>query len=209
MAERQTGLVHLYCGDGKGKTTAAMGLAMRAAGRGLRVLIVQFLKSTPTGELEILKLLPQVKVLRSSEQLGFTFRMNEEQKRRAVEELAVTFGIAHALDVQIANYSHGMKQKICILGSLVHEPMLWVLDEPMVGLDPQTMILLRNFIRKYADDGHIVLFSSHNLDTVQKVCDKVAFIRAGELISLTDLRNEKDFDLEAYYLKATEVAANA
>ena len=83
MAERQTGLVHLYCGDGKGKTTAAMGLAMRAAGRGLRVLIVQFLKSTPTGELEILKLLPQVKVLRSSEQLGFTFRMNEEQKRRA------------------------------------------------------------------------------------------------------------------------------
>lgn len=55
MAERQTGLVHLYCGDGKGKTTAAMGLAMRAAGRGLRVLIVQFLKSTPTGELEILK----------------------------------------------------------------------------------------------------------------------------------------------------------
>lgn len=83
MAERQTGLVHLYCGDGKGKTTAVMGLAMRAAGRGLRVLIVQFLKSTPTGELEILKLLPQVKVLRSSEQLGFTFRMNEEQKRRA------------------------------------------------------------------------------------------------------------------------------
>ena len=126
-----------------------------------------------------------------------------------MEELAETFGIAHALDVQIANYSHGMKQKICILGSLVHEPMLWVLDEPMVGLDPQTMILLRNFIRKYADDGHIVLFSSHNLDTVQKVCDKVAFIRAGELISLTDLRNEKDFDLEAYYLKATEVAANA
>lgn len=141
--------------------------------------------------------------------IGSLYGASKEQKRRAVEELAVTFGIAHALDVQITNYSHGMKQKICILGSLVHEPMLWVLDEPMVGLDPQTMILLRNFIRKYADDGHIVLFSSHNLDTVQKVCDKVAFIRAGELISLTDLRNEKDFDLEAYYLKATEVAANA
>lgn len=91
MAERQTGLVHLYCGDGKGKTTAAMGLAMRAAGRGLRVLIVQFLKSTPTGELEILKLLPQVKVLRSSEQLGFTFRMNEEQKRRAAVIPATSF----------------------------------------------------------------------------------------------------------------------
>lgn len=92
MAERQTGLVHLYCGDGKGKTTAAMGPCdARGGGAGLRVLIVQFLKSTPTGELEILKLLPQVKVLRSSEQLGFTFRMNEEQKRRAAVIPATSF----------------------------------------------------------------------------------------------------------------------
>ena len=57
--------------------------------------------------------------------IGSLYGASKEQKRRAVEELAETFGIAHALDVQIANYSHGMKQKICILGSLVHEPMLW------------------------------------------------------------------------------------
>lgn len=141
--------------------------------------------------------------------IGSLYGASKEQKQYAVGKLAEKFGIAHALDVQIANYSHGMKQKICILGSLVHEPMLWVLDEPMVGLDPQTMLLLRNFIRQYADEGHIVLFSSHNLDAVQKTCDTVAFIRAGELVSLTDLRREKDFDLEAYYLTLTEVPAHA
>ena len=79
------GLVHLYCGDGKGKTTAAIGLCVRAAGRGLRVLLVQFLKGNPTGELAILDKLEQVTVLRQTEQLGFTFRMNEQQKQHAAQ----------------------------------------------------------------------------------------------------------------------------
>ena len=83
MQEKQTGLIHIYCGDGKGKTPAAIGLAVRAAGHGLRVVIVQFLKSSPTGELAVLGRLPEVTVIRSQEQLGFTFRMNEEQKRHA------------------------------------------------------------------------------------------------------------------------------
>ena len=73
------GLVHLYCGDGKGKTTAAIGLCVRAAGRGLRVLLVQFLKGNPTGELAILDKLEQVTVLRQTEQLGFSFRIIEQQ----------------------------------------------------------------------------------------------------------------------------------
>ena len=141
--------------------------------------------------------------------IGSLYGAGKAQKERALGELAEKFGIEQALDVQIANYSHGMKQKICILGALVHEPMLWVLDEPMVGLDPQTMLLLRGFIRQYADEGHIVLFSSHNLDAVQKACDKVAFIRGGRLISLTDLREDKDFDLEAYYLRVIGEQADA
>lgn len=78
-----SGLIHIYCGDGKGKTTAALGLSLRAAGRGMQVCIVQFLKSTETGELNILRQIPNVQVIRSQEQLGFTFRMNEEQKRHA------------------------------------------------------------------------------------------------------------------------------
>ncbi len=74
------GLVHLYCGDGKGKTTAAVGLTVRAAGNGKRILFVQFMKGGKTGELEILRGLPTVKVLRSDKQFPFYSKMNEAQK---------------------------------------------------------------------------------------------------------------------------------
>lgn len=84
-AEYTKGLVHIYCGDGKGKTTASLGLSIRASGRGKRVLIVQFLKSGETGELFILKKIPNIQVIRSTEQLGFTFRMNEQQKQHAAQ----------------------------------------------------------------------------------------------------------------------------
>ncbi len=85
MKENRTeqGLIHLYCGDGKGKTTAALGLAVRAAGYGNRVTIVQFLKSTDTGELHTLKKIPNIEIIRSHEMLGFTFRMNEQEKQHA------------------------------------------------------------------------------------------------------------------------------
>lgn len=76
------GLVHIYCGDGKGKTTAALGLALRAAGSGMSVHIVQFLKSEKTSELETLKCIPKISVDRCSENFGFTFQMNEEEKKR-------------------------------------------------------------------------------------------------------------------------------
>lgn len=137
--------------------------------------------------------------------MGSIYGATREMKKDALENLAAYFEIAHALDKQIAHYSHGMKQKICLLGSLVHRPSLWVLDEPMVGLDPQTMEKLTGLIRSYADKGNTVLFSSHNLDVVQKVCDTVAFIRHGELVSFLDLRTIGLFDLEYYYKQVNRV----
>ena len=162
MAERQTGLVHLYCGDGKGKTTAAMGLAMRAAGRGLRVLIVQFLKSTPTGELEILKLLPQVKVLRSSEQLGFTFRMNEEQKHRAAVIQQQLFAGAKEqmqdtdlliLDEVMAAINAGMLQTEQVAGLLRERPA--GLEVVLTGRNPPPeLIELADYISEIKKVKH-------------------------------------------------------
>ena len=85
------GLIHIYCGDGKGKTTAAMGLSIRCAGHGNHVLIVQFLKSRPTGELASLALLPNIEVMRGKETKKFTFQMNDEEKAEVKREHMVLF----------------------------------------------------------------------------------------------------------------------
>ena len=137
--------------------------------------------------------------------MGSLYGATKAQKEFAANELAKQFDIAYALDTQIASYSHGMKQKICILGALVHRPSLWILDEPMVGLDPQTMALLVRYIRNYADENHAVLFSSHSLETVQKACDVVIFIRKGQVVRKVDLRTSKDVDLEKMFMEVNEV----
>ena len=137
--------------------------------------------------------------------MGSLYGATKEQKQYAVTELAKKFEIANALDTQISGYSHGMKQKICLIGALVHNPALWILDEPMVGLDPQTMVLLVKFIKKYADENHAVLFSSHSLDTIKKACDVVIFIKKGEIVSKVDLRENKDFDLRKAFMEINEV----
>ncbi len=141
--------------------------------------------------------------------IGSLFGATKAQKKFVVEQLAEKFEIRYALDVQIAGYSHGMRQKVCILGALAHEPALWVLDEPMVGLDHQTMMLLCDYIRGYADGGRSVLFSSHNLEVVRKTCDRVVFIRKGEVANIVDLTKEKDFDLDGYYMELNEVQRDA
>ena len=85
------GLIHIYCGDGKGKTTAALGLAVRCAGHGNHILIVQFLKSRPTGELKSLALLPTIEVMRGKETKKFTFQMNDEEKAQVKGEHLALF----------------------------------------------------------------------------------------------------------------------
>ena len=133
--------------------------------------------------------------------MGSLYSATISQKAYATKDLAKRFDIQYALDSQIAGYSHGMRQKICILGSLVHDPKLWILDEPMVGLDHQTMMLLCKFIRNYADAKHTVLFSTHNLEVVRKTCDRVIFIKKGRIANIVDLREEENFDIDGYYMQ--------
>lgn len=144
------GLVHIYCGDGKGKTTAALGLAMRAAGRGFKVLLVQFMKSQDTGELKTLKKIPEVTVLRSKEKIGFSFTMTDEQKKRCKQihddvwqrglEICETEQIdLLVLDEIISAYNTGLVDQAGILSFLRAKPDH--LEIVLTGRDPADELL--------------------------------------------------------------------
>jgi len=117
---------------------------------------------------------------------GVSLEDREERMNRYLKMFKITF----AVDRQIRGYSHGMKQKICIIAALIHNPKLWVLDEPMVGLDPQSMFDIIDEMKKHTAEGNTVFFSSHNIDLVSKLCDRVAIIHDGELKALIDLHEE-------------------
>lgn len=101
------------------------------------------------------------------------------------------FQLEHAFDNQISSYSHGMKQKICVIGVLIHKPKLWILDEPLTGLDPQSVYQLKQAMRNHALEGNTVFFSSHILDVVENLCDRVCIIKKGQLQGVFDLAELK------------------
>ncbi len=115
------------------------------------------------------------------------------------------FNLGFAVDRQIKSYSHGMKQKICIIAALIHQPKLWVLDEPMMGLDPQSMAEIVLQMQAHCAKGNTVFFSSHNLDLVKKLCHRVAIINDGQLIEVMELKdNQANQDrLEQTFYEAT------
>jgi ABC-2 type transport system ATP-binding protein len=87
----------------------------------------------------------------------------------------------------ISSYSHGMKQKITIIGALIHQPKIWILDEPMTGLDPNSIFQIKEMMKEYVRKGNIVFFSSHIIDVVENVCDEVIIINKGRLVETIDL----------------------
>lgn len=114
------------------------------------------------------------------------------------------FRLEHAFDNPIKSYSHGMKQKISVIAALVHKPKLWILDEPLTGLDPQSAYQLKAAMRKHADEGNTVFFSSHILDVVENLCDRVCIIKKGQLQGVYDLeklKEEGSESLEELFMK--------
>ena len=97
-----------------------------------------------------------------------------------------------------------MKQKIGLISSLIHRPELWILDEPMAGLDVTMMEILSRTMREYAAQGMGVFFSSHNMDTVERVCDRAAIIEDGRVREILDIRDFKAAgrgSLTSYFLQ--------
>jgi ABC-2 type transport system ATP-binding protein len=118
------------------------------------------------------------------------------------------FDLTDAADDLIKSYSHGMKQKIVLTGALIHDPALWVLDEPMVGLDPKSAHLLKEQMREHCDKGNTVFFSTHVLEVAEKLCDRIGIIHKGRLIAIgtmDELRKGDNADsLENIFLELTE-----
>lgn len=98
------------------------------------------------------------------------------------------------LDRRIDTYSHGMKQKITIIASLIHEPRVWILDEPLTGLDPESIYQVKECMRAYAKKGNIVFFSSHLIDVVEKLCTHIAIIKKGEIVYQGPLKEGMDIE---------------
>lgn len=113
------------------------------------------------------------------------------------------FKLEHAFDNPIKSYSHGMKQKITVIAALVHNPKLWILDEPLTGLDPQSAFQLKQAMRKHAEEGNTVFFSSHILDVVENLCDRACIIKKGELQGVYDIAElkAKNQSLESLFMK--------
>lgn len=136
--------------------------------------------------------------------MGSLYGVSKVLKQERLDYYANLFGISDSLDKQISSYSHGMKQKICIIGSLIHQPKVWILDEPMIGLDPTSMAELKKCIKEYAKQGNTVLFSSHNLDVTEKLCDDIAIISKGNLVAhfnIKEAKKDKEFNLESLFNK--------
>ena len=100
------------------------------------------------------------------------------------------------LNNQIADYSHGMKQKLCLAASLLHSPKIWILDEPTVGLDIMAVEELKKMMREYANHGNTVFVTSHNIDFVSKICERVAIINNGIVQVLIDLNKDPNKRLQ-------------
>lgn len=136
------------------------------------------------------------------------YGVGEAERKAHIEKYLALFELEDAIGEQIKSYSRGMKQKLTIIGALIHQPPVWVLDEPMVGLDPRAAHTLKEEMRNHCEKGNTVFFSTHVLEVAEKLCDEIAIIDKGRLVAqgtLEELRSgEKGATLEQLFLELTE-----
>ena len=128
------------------------------------------------------------------------------KRQERMEQFLKQFELDKAVDSQIKSYSHGMKQKLVITGALLHDPALWILDEPLVGLDPRSAMLLKEQMRAHCAAGNTVFFSTHVLEVAERLCDRIGIVDKGKLIAvgtLDELRSSSGETLESIFLERT------
>lgn len=150
--------------------------------------------------------------LKGIEYLNFMadiYEINKEDREQRIDELTKLFEINDVLHDKIQSYSHGMRQKIIIIGSLIHQPENWIIDEPMTGLDPKSTYELKQIMKKITAQNKTVFFSTHILDVAEKLCDKIGIINNGKLLfvgTLDEMKKElkENKSLEELFMEITK-----
>ena len=141
--------------------------------------------------------------------MGDVYSVPAELRRERLTYLLDLFSLSDAVGDLIQSYSHGMRQKIILIGAMLHEPDLFILDEPMVGLDPRSSNNLKNYMREHCNAGKTVFFSTHVLEVAEKLCDRIGIINKGRLIACGNMEELKTMaanreNLENIFLELTE-----
>ncbi|MCM6931951.1 MAG: ABC transporter ATP-binding protein [Enterococcus italicus] len=135
------------------------------------------------------------------------YEIDKNERSVRLNELMTIFDMTYHQEETIASFSHGMRQKTMIIGALYSDPDIWILDEPLQGLDPQAAFDLKEMMKKHAEKGKTVIFSTHVLDSAQQLCDELAILKNGELLyngTVSDLLlTAPSQSLESIYLAMT------
>lgn len=136
------------------------------------------------------------------------YKVPTDVRKKRFVEVCDRFGLTDSLKAPMLSYSHGMRQKIMVAAALVHNPDVWILDEPLIGLDPKSAFELKSMMREHADKGNCVFFSTHILEVAEKLCDKVIIIKKGRSLydgTLDNLCSQNTGkSLEQIFLELTE-----
>lgn len=204
--------------NGAGKTTTLkllVGLLKPTAGE--VVLFGRKLAQDPVGLKHLIGFVPDTPFLYDKltgrEFLRFVagvYQMDQRTAERNIGRYLELFELEELADALIEGYSHGMKQKLVMSSALIHAPKLLVIDEPMVGLDPRSAVIVKKILRKVVADGVTVFLSTHTLGVAEQLCDRIGIIQrgrlrtVGEMAQLRAQASNPALDLESIFLEVTE-----
>ena len=135
------------------------------------------------------------------------FGIGKDERNALAKEYASLLGLEKDLNSPISTYSHGMKQKLVLISAFIHKPKLIVMDEPFVGLDPKASFTVKEIMKKAVGQGCAIFFSTHVLEVAEKLCNKVAIIKDGKIISCGTMEEvKKDKSLEKVFLESVDNA---
>ncbi len=133
------------------------------------------------------------------------YEIDTNTRKENIKKYSKMFEIENKLGDDISSFSHGMKQKVALIAALAHNPKVLIMDEPFVGLDPKAVYDMKELMKQMAKDGKTVFFSTHILDVAEKLCDRVAIIKNGNIVKIGKMKDIKgDESLEQVFLELGE-----